>query len=387
MGDRFALSDGGEQTRERQEEAHARAGEQTQAEGRRGDYGRRGGARAAAAARRARDAVRGGAGRSPGPPAEAPRPTGRGGRGALPVPEDAGVVPESQAVAQKEVFYTEGSAELAAARAAIAAFSMPRAAARLKRLRAARDTASAPEDPEGAEAALAALDADARRAAFLETDASVVGDERPRVRRALSRAGRRRADPLRVVDGRGRGCGAPSGASVCSPCARRRALDRRGSAPARGHGGGAARRSRTQTLLRRRRSWRPRPRTASRACGARPGSRCARCAGTSGGAGACRFSLRARTSPPPASTRPGACGTARRARSSCARKGTAARCMMCASPGRQPGVLGGPRGARPGLGRAIGRQRLEPARTRERRVVRVSRRTARTSLPVRRTTP
>ena len=36
--------------------------------------------------------------------------------GALPVPEDAGVVPESQAVAQKEVFYTEGSAELAAAR-------------------------------------------------------------------------------------------------------------------------------------------------------------------------------------------------------------------------------------------------------------------------------
>ena len=98
------------------------------------------------------------------------------------------MVPESQAVAQKEVFYTEGSAELAAARAAIATFSMPRAAARLKRLRAARDAASAPEDPEGAEAALAALDADARRAAFLETDASVVGDERPLCDVRFSRA-------------------------------------------------------------------------------------------------------------------------------------------------------------------------------------------------------
>ena len=188
VGDRFALSDGSEQTRERQEEL------MRELESRRRQ-------RAVAVTTddgEVRAQLRQHAepvtlfGEGPGDRRDRLRRLlarlDAADGGALPVPEDAGVVPESQAVAQKEVFYTEGSAELAAARVAIAAFSMPRAEARLKRLRAARDAASAPEDPDGAAAALAALDADARRAAFLETDASVVGDERPLCDVRFSRA-------------------------------------------------------------------------------------------------------------------------------------------------------------------------------------------------------
>ena len=196
--------------------AHARAGEQTQAEGRRGDYGRRGGARAAAAARRARDAVREGPG-DRGTACGGSSPTGRGGRGRAPRPEDAGVVPESQAVAQKEVFYTEGSAELAAA-PGHRGVSMPRAAARRKRLRAARDTARPPrEDPEGAAAAPPRWTRTRGRAAFLETDARCRG-RRPLCDVRFSRGRGALIPPRRTGEAR---CGAPSGASV-SPCARRR---------------------------------------------------------------------------------------------------------------------------------------------------------------------
>lgn len=182
VGDRFALSDGSEQTRERQEEL------MRELESRR---------RQRAIAVTTDDGEVRAQLRQHGEPVTlfGEGPGDRRDRlrrilakldaadgGALPVPEDAGVVPESQAVAQKEVFYTEGTAELAAARLAIAAFSMPRAEARLRRLRAAREGASGPDperDPEGASVALASLDADARRAAFLETEASVVGDDRP----------------------------------------------------------------------------------------------------------------------------------------------------------------------------------------------------------------
>ena len=179
VGDRFALSDGSEQTRERQEEL------MRELESRR---------RQRAIAVTTDDGEVRAQLRQHGEPVTlfGEGPGDRRDRlrrilakmdaadgGALPVPEDAGVVPESQAVAQKEVFYTEGTAELAAARLAIAAFSMPRAEARLRRLRAARFPNGDPSDPEGASAALASLDADARRAAFLETEASVVGDDRP----------------------------------------------------------------------------------------------------------------------------------------------------------------------------------------------------------------
>jgi U4/U6 small nuclear ribonucleoprotein PRP4 len=182
VGDRFALSDGSEQTRERQEEL------MRELESRR---------RQRAIAVTTDDGEVRAQLRQHGEPVTlfGEGPGDRRDRlrrilakldaadgGALPVPEDAGVVPESQAVAQKEVFYTEGTAELAAARLAIAAFSMPRAEARLRRLRAAREGASGPDperDPEGASVALASLDLDARRAAFLETEASVVGDDRP----------------------------------------------------------------------------------------------------------------------------------------------------------------------------------------------------------------
>ena len=143
VGDRFALSDGSEQTRERQEEL------MRELESRRRQ-------RAVAVTTddgEVRAQLRQHAepvtlfGEGPGDRRDRLRRLlarlDAADGGALPVPEDAGVVPESQAVAQKEVFYTEGSAELAAARVAIAAFSMPRAEARLKRLRAARDAASA----------------------------------------------------------------------------------------------------------------------------------------------------------------------------------------------------------------------------------------------------
>ena len=187
VGDRFALSDGSEQTRERQEEL------MRELESRR---------RQRAIAVTTDDGEVRAQLRQHGEPVTlfGEGPGDRRDRlrrllaeldaadgGALPVPEDAGVVPESQALAQKEVFYTEGSAELAAARLAIAAFSMPRAEARLKRLRAMSEkrlraigeAGTDGSDPRGAASALASLDADARRAAFLETEASVVGDERP----------------------------------------------------------------------------------------------------------------------------------------------------------------------------------------------------------------
>ena len=152
--------------------------------------------------------------------------------GRAPVPEDAGVVPESQAVAQKEVFSRRAAPSSPRARGHRGVLDAAGGGA-AEAARAARDAASAPEDPEGAEAALAALDADARRAAFPETDASVVGDERP-VRRALFARGRRRADPLRVMDGRG---AAVERRAVPASARRARvggALDRRGSAPAAG---------------------------------------------------------------------------------------------------------------------------------------------------------
>ena len=187
VGDRFALSDGSEQTRERQEEL------MRELESRR---------RQRAIAVTTDDGEVRAQLRQHGEPVTlfGEGPGDRRDRlrrllaeldaadgGALPVPEDAGVVPESQALAQKEVFYTEGSAELAAARLAIAAFSMPRAEARLKRLRAMSEkrlraigeAGTDGSDPRGAASALASLDADARRAAFLETEASVVGDDRP----------------------------------------------------------------------------------------------------------------------------------------------------------------------------------------------------------------
>ena len=132
VGDRFALSDGSEQTRERQEEL------MRELESRRRQ-------RAVAVTTddgEVRAQLRQHAepvtlfGEGPGDRRDRLRRLlarlDAADGGALPVPEDAGVVPESQAVAQKEVFYTEGSAELAAARVAIAAFSMPRAEARLK---------------------------------------------------------------------------------------------------------------------------------------------------------------------------------------------------------------------------------------------------------------
>ena len=89
--------------------------------------------------------------------------------GALPVPEEAEVVEE--AAVQAELFYTEGSANLARARAAIAAHSLPRAAARVALAKRRR------EDPAVDE--IAELDAAAAASARLETEASQIGDERP----------------------------------------------------------------------------------------------------------------------------------------------------------------------------------------------------------------
>jgi U4/U6 small nuclear ribonucleoprotein PRP4 len=109
--------------------------------------------------------------------------------GALLVPEDAGIVFQREAVEQRELFYTEGSAALAAARYAIAEYSVPRAA---RRLRAARKNRTIPSNEgtasEGRDGdplllglihECARLDSFAEKTARMETEASLLGDDRP----------------------------------------------------------------------------------------------------------------------------------------------------------------------------------------------------------------
>lgn len=89
--------------------------------------------------------------------------------GVLPVPEEAQVVEEANV--QKELFYTEGTAALMRARAAIASYSLPRAAARIV---AAKRRRSDPDVDEVAE-----LDAAAAATSRFATECSQIGDERP----------------------------------------------------------------------------------------------------------------------------------------------------------------------------------------------------------------
>jgi U4/U6 small nuclear ribonucleoprotein PRP4 len=102
--------------------------------------------------------------------------------GELPAPADAEMLAE--APAEPELFYTEGSAELLAARAAIADYSLPRAAARLE---AARARAAQGLPPVARTAAHSAAEA----VAALTCECSQIGDERPLAACALSPDGAR----------------------------------------------------------------------------------------------------------------------------------------------------------------------------------------------------
>ena len=89
--------------------------------------------------------------------------------GELALPEEALVVEEQEV--QKELFYTEGSANLMRARTAIASFSLPRAKARIERAKRRR------ADPEVDE--VAELDAAAAATASFANETSQLGDGRP----------------------------------------------------------------------------------------------------------------------------------------------------------------------------------------------------------------
>ena len=89
--------------------------------------------------------------------------------GELALPEEALVVEEQEV--QKELFYTEGSANLMRARTAIASFSLPRAKARIERAKRRR------ADPEVDE--VAELNAAAAATASFANETSQLGDGRP----------------------------------------------------------------------------------------------------------------------------------------------------------------------------------------------------------------
>jgi len=104
------------------------------------------------------------------------------------------IVVEAAVATQREVFYTEGPPALAAARAAIAAFSLPRAAARLAAARAEADTdaqlaaAAAAAAAEAGSAASAVVGGSVRSAAAaaalsaaarMAQQTSEIADERP----------------------------------------------------------------------------------------------------------------------------------------------------------------------------------------------------------------
>lgn len=100
--------------------------------------------------------------------------------GALDLPGDAGVVPEQEVVEKRELFYTEGSDELLKVRHEIASYSLPRAKERLKRARESRASHQNDEnDPEGRFGEVVELDVYAAKTSKMETEASIVGDERP----------------------------------------------------------------------------------------------------------------------------------------------------------------------------------------------------------------
>jgi U4/U6 small nuclear ribonucleoprotein PRP4 len=102
--------------------------------------------------------------------------------GELPAPADAEMLAE--APAEPELFYTEGSAELLVARAAVADFSLPRTAARLAAERARADAGLPPM-------ACAAAHTAAATVASLACECSHFGDERPLAACALSPDGTR----------------------------------------------------------------------------------------------------------------------------------------------------------------------------------------------------
>jgi U4/U6 small nuclear ribonucleoprotein PRP4 len=89
--------------------------------------------------------------------------------GALPVPDEATVV-ETEDV-QRELFYTEGSANLMRARTLIASYSLPRASARVSLAKRRRADAAVDEIGE--------MDADAAATRTFKTECSQIGDERP----------------------------------------------------------------------------------------------------------------------------------------------------------------------------------------------------------------
>ena len=102
--------------------------------------------------------------------------------GELPAPADAELLAEAPAL--PELFYTEGSSELMAARMAIASYSLPRTAARLA---AAKQRAAQGLPPPPRAAAQQTADT----VAALSCELSLIGDERPLAACALSPDGRR----------------------------------------------------------------------------------------------------------------------------------------------------------------------------------------------------